>query len=347
MTTSNTDSPLYIDDIAILSPLGNSGPATFAAFSASISGFKEDLFVTGRYEKIKSAAVPADTLEPLNEALAASGLTSRQRRLLRLCSAPFAAMADSDGQLNTPVLLVVAPEVIQAQNDFSEKAHGYLAKQASIQFNAAHNKVLAYGRAGVFQALAEAQQLLAQGCKEVIIGAADTFFDTRWLAKQSTEQRVASGSAMHAFIPGEAAVFFRVSGVKSPSAIQLATPGRALEKAHIGSDEPCLGDGLDSAWKQALQGLAGNKIEALFSTLNGEAYWARELGVAFMRNSAHFKQDYNHLHPADCLGDTGAAAGAVNIALACLGLRGKQYQGPILVSGSSDHTQRGAVVIIK
>lgn len=338
---------LYLDQVALVSPLGDTPAATFAAVRSSVSGFAEDLFLVTGYEKIKSATVPASSLPPLEASLLAQGLTSRQRRITRLCSLPLTTLAGDAGKLDGPLILVM-PEMAPAASKYLSQAPNYLSQQTGVALFPSLNKVLPYGRAGVFQALAEAGQMLAQGqLSQVYIGAVDTFFDTRYLAQLAADRRVASRSANNAFIPGEAAVFFRVSRQPSATSIRLGEPGRALEAGHIYADQPCLGEGLDSAWKQALGALNGAPMTTLISSLNGELYWARELGVAAMRNSASFSDDYQHLHPADCLGDCGAAAGAIGLALAYQGLIEEHMSGPVLVYSSSDLAPRGAVLVAR
>ncbi|ACR10699.1 conserved hypothetical protein [Teredinibacter turnerae T7901] len=345
-TTMTIVKSLYLDNIRLLCPLGDSAATTYSAVRASISGFADDLFLVPGYERIKAARIPEAALPPLSDALLLEGLTSRQRRILRLSTPSVQALAVDSGALDAPLIWVVAPEAAQTRNNFAQQAPRYLAEQAGVSLHPTQNKILPYGRAGVFQALAEADQMLKQGqYNHVYIGASDTFFDNRSLAVLAADNRVASRSATNAFIPGEAAVFFRVSRQPlSKSAIALGAPGRALEQAHINSDQPCLGAGLDQAWKQALDCLNGSQVSTLISSLNGELYWARELGVAAMRNSAQFSEGYAHLHPADCYGDCGAATGALGIAMACQGLLENQIQGAVLIYSSSDHTPRGAVL---
>jgi 3-oxoacyl-[acyl-carrier-protein] synthase-1 len=50
-------------------------------------------------------------------------------------------------------------------------------------------------------------------------------------------------------------------------------------------------------------------------------------------------------HPADCCGDTGAAAGPLMTGLAALGLAGGYRRGPCLVYGSSDRGGRAALAV--
>jgi 3-oxoacyl-[acyl-carrier-protein] synthase-1 len=51
-------------------------------------------------------------------------------------------------------------------------------------------------------------------------------------------------------------------------------------------------------------------------------------------------------HPADCLGDTGAACGPIMAGLAALGIAGGYRRSPCLVYGSSDDGPRAALGVL-
>jgi 3-oxoacyl-[acyl-carrier-protein] synthase-1 len=75
--------------------------------------------------------------------------------------------------------------------------------------------------------------------------------------------------------------------------------------------------------------------------MNGESHWAKEWGVGFLRSRASFDESHSMKHPADCFGDTGAAAGALLAGLAAL----DASSGPALVYASSDLGPRASISI--
>jgi 3-oxoacyl-[acyl-carrier-protein] synthase I len=77
--------------------------------------------------------------------------------------------------------------------------------------------------------------------------------------------------------------------------------------------------------------------------MNGESHWGKEWGVSFIRNKAAFLADHASHHPADCLGDTGAASGPIMLGLAVHGLQNHYHRGPCLIYCSSDRGQRAVV----
>src|SRR5690606_7316605 len=98
--------------------------------------------------------------------------------------------------------------------------------------------------------------------------------------------------------------------------IAIHEPGLSDELGHIHSDFPYKGEALDKAFKHALVNINTAKINRIYSTMNGEHYWAKEYGVAYLRNRDAFVDDVVLEHPADCYGDLGAASATALIALA-------------------------------
>ena len=78
----------------------------------------------------------------------------------------------------------------------------------------------------------------------------------------------------------------------------------------------------------------------VFHTVNGERYWAKEFGVAMLRNHDRFDPDHQMEHPSECFGDLGAAHGAALLGMAGLGLADGYRRAPTLVYSSSDYGRR-------
>ena len=79
--------------------------------------------------------------------------------------------------------------------------------------------------------------------------------------------------------------------------------------------------------------------------MNGENHWAKEWGVARIRNNGTFSAEHGMHHPADCYGDTGAACGALMVSLAALGIKEGYRSSPALVYASSDQGARAALAV--
>ncbi|MGH7129888.1 MAG: hypothetical protein ACREIV_15060, partial [Planctomycetaceae bacterium] len=121
---------------------------------------------------------------------------------------------------------------------------------------------------------------------------------------------------------------------------------QAMEPGHLYSEQPYRGDGLAMAVQQTVASASSVlPVGEVYSSMNGESHWAKEWGVAFIRNRTAFAEDYRTHHPADCFGDTGAASGPIMAGLAVLGFADAYRTPPALVYGSSDRGQRAAVLI--
>lgn len=161
-----------------------------------------------------------------------------------------------------------------------------------------------------------------------------------------------NGSA-DSFVPGEAAGFLLLT--RHPSlalvcdgqVIALNAPGIADEPGHLYSEEPYRGDGLDLAFKKALINQPEQSIHSIYGSMNGENHWAKEYGVASLRNKKAFNDAVCLEHPADCYGDIGSATSSVLIALAAENLFKNTHAKSHLVYSSSDTAKRGTTIIEK
>ncbi|MBL1260971.1 MAG: hypothetical protein COB33_010625 [Thiotrichaceae bacterium] len=162
--------------------------------------------------------------------------------------------------------------------------------------------------------------------------------DERWLSSRSAD----------AAAPGEASSFLllassaAVERLKLESLLSLYRPGFGDKPGHLYSQEPYLGEGLDKAVKQSLQYSNGSNIHTIYSSMNGESFWSKELGVSMTRNNEGFTESVLTEHPADCYGDIGAAS-----SLAMLNSMSMGKPGYSLCTASSDHSYRAAMVVRK
>src|SRR5206468_12400485 len=98
-----------------------------------------------------------------------------------------------------------------------------------------------------------------------------------------------------------------------------AAASTSIEAVTIWAEEPSPSMGLSQAIQNTLNQLidrgAGTRL--VVADLNGEVYRAREFGTTAARVLSAVGQ-WSLWHPADCVGDTGAAAFTLS---ACLGVR--------------------------
>jgi 3-oxoacyl-[acyl-carrier-protein] synthase I len=335
--------------LGMVSAVGLSPAEVAAAVRAGSMRLSESAIMDRRFQPVTLAEVPDDGLPPLHPQLESAGLTSREARLLRLAQPALQQCIEAlPAGAAPPPLILALPENETTRPLDEQRFLDVLATQAGV-FDRSRSEAMFRGRAGGLRAIARAVDWLHAGHPIVIAGGVDSFRDLYVLGTMDMEQRLKSDANLDGFIPGEGAAFLLLarSGAASGGARPLAMLsgfGAGLEPGHLYSDQPYRGDGLAALVTTALAACA-EPVGDVYSSMNGESHWAKEWGIAFLRNRARFAEDHGMHHPADCHGDTGAAAGPLMVGLAALGVRDGYRRSPSLVYASSDRGERTAVVV--
>jgi len=344
---------VVIVGVGMVTAVGLSAAETAASVSAGLMRFSETELMDGLSEPFTLAEVPDEGLPGLAAALEDAPLTSREARMLRLAAAPLAQALGPlpDGE-PAPALSLALPELETTRPIDGGAFLAALAVHTGARFDAAQSDADSRGRAGGLIALERAAARIRTGAARfALAGAVDTYRDPYVLGRLDREQRVKSEVHLDGFIPGEGAAFLLLaSGAAAGEAgLQpLASPSpvaEAFEPGHLYSEEPYRGDGLAAAVAALAAAGAARPILDVYSSMNGESHWAKEWGVAVVRNKDFFAEDVGMHHPADCYGDPGAAAAPLMVGLAGLGLKAGRHAGACLVYASSDSGPRAAVVL--
>jgi 3-oxoacyl-[acyl-carrier-protein] synthase I len=299
------------------------------------------------------ALVPEEALPPLNDKLKEiSGLTSRQIRMLRLSQKPLSEALGSSVPkgISVPLFLSVPEEIPECPVPVKDDFINHLHIQCAQQFDLKKSRMFKNGRATGIETVAEAFNILSSNAEQfILVGGCDTYLDLYLLGTLDRDNRILANGIMDGFAPGEGAAFLLLASEKAiqkhklTSLAQLYQPSCTDEAGHRYSDEPYKGDGLAEAITKALLPLEMEKVQTVFATFNGENFFAKEWGVAFLRNHDNFEEKLRMEHPADCFGDPGAASGPLLIGLATIGIQKKYVQEPCLIFCSSEKEKRGAV----
>lgn len=341
----------WICAIGMVTPVGGCTGQTAASVRAGISRYQESPVYNKRFEPMTMALVPDDDLPPLADSLAATqGLTARQARMLRLAQPAIGEALQALSPDPPPPLFLALPETPPGRPPTVTEAFlEDLVVQSGAAIDLDQSRIFATGRAGGFQAMAEAIELLAQDSLDtVLVGGVDSYLDLHLLGTLDTEDRVLAEGVMDGFAPGEGAAFLVLGSERAKQAMGLdraafvQTPGIASEPGHRYSDQPYRGEGLAEAVSLALATNGHGPVRTVFGGLNGENLGAKEWGVAAMRNQPALDADFRFEHPADCFGDTGAAIAPLLVGLAAVGLRDGTLPGPCLAWSSSEAEQRAA-----
>jgi 3-oxoacyl-[acyl-carrier-protein] synthase I len=315
--------------------------------------FAESPFRDHRFEPFTLAEVIEDGLPELADEIARwPGLTNREARMVRLASRPLRQCVKCLSPASpAPGLVLALPESQTAIPLNAQRFLQLLAQQTGNAFNLKQCTAPHVGRAGGLAAIGQAADTIRQGKAQLILaGGVDTYRDLYVLGTLDLEKRIKSAVHLDGFIPGEGAAFVLLASpdyARQAGLTPLASISpvfQSMEQGHLYSPEPYRGDGLAMAVEKLnASGAIGGPIAEVYSSMNGESHWGKEWGVSFIRNRNAFLPDHATHHPADCLGDTGAASGPIMLGLAVHGLQKQYRRGPCLIYCSSDRGQRAVL----
>lgn len=352
-----TGNSAWICGTGMMTPVGDCTVQTATSVRAGISRYQESNIYNKRFEPMTMALLPEDALPPLNEELASfPKLTSRQTRMLRLAhNALLEALAALPEEQQLIPVFLAGPETMPGRPlAITDTFLSLLAIQTGADIDRVKSRLFPTGRAGGMQALQAALEYLATGKHDyVVVGGVDSYLDLYLLGTLDKEDRVLANGVMDGFAPGEGAGFLILCSDKARETcldrptIKIHSPGIAAEPGHRYSKETYTGDGLANAVTSALQSVNNVPVRTILSGINGENMGAKEWGVAYTRNASAIDPGFRFEHPADCFGDTGAAAGPILMNLASRGLENNYVAGPCMAYCSSEGPHRAAACLTR
>jgi 3-oxoacyl-[acyl-carrier-protein] synthase-1 len=333
--------PIIVVDTGLVTSVGLSASAACAAIRAAITNHTETAFMLGG-AWIMGAQVP---------------LATKVRGLGKLAQMLAMSIEEclSGGGLpqpgTLPLLLCVAergrPGRLQGLDD---ELLGEVSRLTGVEFHPEFSGVIARGRVGVAVALAEARRLLYQrACPQVLVAAADSLLVAETVGALHAEDRLLSPRNSDGFVPGEAAgALLLSSGPTSGPHLACLGIGFGREPSASDPDVPLRADGLTQAIQQGLAdaGCALHDLDFRITDNSGEQYYFKEATLALSRTLRQRKETFDIWHPADCIGEVGAAIGAAMISVALMA--GRKRYGPgsgVLWHVSSDTGERAAAVL--
>ncbi|MGH7674570.1 MAG: beta-ketoacyl synthase N-terminal-like domain-containing protein [Gemmatimonadales bacterium] len=349
-----TAEPVLVVGVGMITSVGLSAPETSASVRAGIMRFEEATLHDHVYQPFTLAEVPEYGLPDSPDDFGRLEASSREDRMLRLTECALGECLNLlPSRAASPGLIVALPETPTTRPVDEAALLEDLAQAVGGRVDLRRSNASPRGRAGGLAAIARAGDLIRAGQADLVVaGGIDTYRDSWVLARLDAERRVKSEVNLDGFIPGEGAAFLLLADRRAAGALGLAPMAavsrvaEAFETGHLYSDEPYSGAGLAATLAQLFQsGAASAPIQEVYSSMNGESFWAKEWGVAFLRNRAAFHAAHRMHHPADCYGDIGAACGPLMVGLAAVGIRDGYRRSPALVYGSSDHGARAALIV--
>ena len=196
-------------------------------------------------------------------------------------------------------------------------------KRLGIKFHPSLSAVIPKGHTAAFEALRGAREIMEStdvpGC---LVCGVDSYINASSLFWLDQHWRLKRDGHTDGTIPGEAAAVIYVQRdrpSKAETIGQVISLGFGNEKASVLSDEPLQGRGLAEAGRKALgeAGLGFHEFDFRISDVTGENYGFREHALTIARLARVVRSESQPLwHVADSIGDTGAAAGVIQLVMA-------------------------------
>lgn len=336
--------PVAIIGAGMMTGVGLTEPASCAAIRCAINNFTETRFIARGGEWIIGSAVPLE--QPWRGTA----------KLIKLLAGPVRECLElvADGAAEpVPLLLCVAERERPGRLDGLDNALFHeVQRELGITLHA-DSEMFADGRVGGALALRLARKLLYRveaPHRHVIVAGVDTLLVGGTLTVYDERDRLLSGRNSNGFIPGEAgaAVLLTRADRVAGDALVCTGLGFARETATIEAEEPLRADGLAAAIKGALAE-AETSIAAIdyrLADISGEQYGFKEASLAFSRLLRVRKEMFDIWHPADCIGEVGAAALPCMLGVALAAMRKRYAPGPaVLAHLGNDDGKRAALVL--
>ena len=288
---------------------------------------------TSGIERLLSLGAPA-----LKEAVTDAGLKAEDLRNANLYLAAGQHAAVVEG---TRLASVLAPRLA--------------ARVSRKPFQKVH--YLPRGSAAVLLALQQASEALRKKlCTHCVIGAVHSWLDTDTLTWLDEKRRLKSPGNVDAFVPGEAAAFLvletraNATKRKKEAYAECFSPVAGEEKHTVWVDTPCTAEALSTCLRSVVGelGKRDRKPDVVLCDLNGESYRSTEWSYAMAKVFRDGQPVPPLIHPADCLGDVGAASGGVLVGLAAAAMKKDMVPWETSVIWcSSDNGERAACAVMR
>lgn len=327
--------------------VGLSATQTCAALRAGVAGFESVMVLPPPALPVTVARVPA--AQRLKRT-PAQWLCNLAELALRDCLSGFSIHGRS-----VAVVLCV-PDQHRRHPAFAgatgEQLLGALERRLQIRRHPL-SRVLDDGHASALKGIALARQVLSSGEVDLcIVGGVDSQLNPDDVERLLAADRLHEARNPQGVIPGEGAVFLALCREGSAHGTlplaEIRGIGFAMERATILGERFSTGVALREALEAAANDAHCNESTIAFrsSDANGERYRAWEsmlCGTRFYRTP---RQSLPNWIAATSVGDLGAAAGAMSIVAASIGISRGYAPGPYaMCEASSDNGLRAACVL--
>lgn len=205
------------------------------------------------------------------------------------------------------------------------------------------------GRTGGLSMIGAASAALDRGeIRCAVVGGVDSYLFPEWLEPLDRAYRIRSDRNTDGFVPGECAAFLLLEPEGQPEARSIVPRSRVIGHSRRDCSPSDLRNATGAALGEAIAELIppGAAPPVVVCDLNGETSRMKEWGFAMARLGTRLGRPVLLEHPADALGEIGAASGAALCVLAVFYLEKKyRHRSEALVFCASDSGERAALLI--
>lgn len=332
--------PLEIVSVGMVNGVGLAAEASAAAIRCALDNFQETRFMDSGGEWIIGSEVP---------------LEQPWRGIEKLSQ--MAAMAVKDCLWNQesplsqiPVLLCLAETDRPGRLDgLDERLSQRIQHLLDIKFHA-DSGVYSEGRVGGVLAFERARHLLVEkNSAQCLIVGVDSYLVGPTIAAYEARFRLLTSQNSDGFVPGEGAAAVLLKRAGSDAHLACHGTGLGTEHATPESGESLRADGLVEAIGHALAatGCTIADTDYRISDVSGEQYLFKESSLAVSRIMRVRKEEYDIMHPADCIGQVGAAMVPTCLAVTYYAQQKRYAPGPTALCHFGNDDGRRAVLIAR
>ena len=334
---------LAVLGVGMVSGVGLTAEESCAAIRCGINNFQETRFIGSNGDWLVGSAVELE--QPWR------GITKLAKMATRAISECF-AVAEGIKPERIPVLLCVAePERPGRFEGLPQVLLQDIEQELGFRLHP-HSRVIEQGRVGGVVALLQARRMLTEGRHaRVIVAGVDTLLTGATLAAYDREDRLLRRDNSNGFIPGEAAGAVLLAAWREEMLAPLLVRGLGFgrEPAPLGSGKPLRADGLVQAIRGALEEAAIQlkDCDHRIADVSGEQYRFKEAALAVTRVLRERKVLFSLWHPADCIGDVGAATLTAMLGMLYFGSSKDYLPGPVFLAHLADDDEKRAALVTR
>ena len=302
---------MYLGPTGLVCSVGLNSAAACAALRAGIAKFEELPYWDNNGTPVVGAAVP-DLDSQFGDRLVEMLAMALHNCLSGMTAFPFHEV---------PLLVGLAePGRPGGGAWLAERIISQVEEKLGTKFHSSFSMVISEGHTAGLEGLRIARDLLqttnVSGC---LVCGVDSYINASSLFWLDRSWRLKRKGHTDGVIPGEAAAAVLVQRhipSRLEPRVEVVGLGFGQERASVLAEEPLLARGLADACRQALAeaGWGFHELDFRISDVSGENYGFRELALVEGRLARVVRSLPQPLwHAADSIGDTGAAAGVVQM----------------------------------